>query len=94
MWAAQKVASSTTSGNGNDGSNIEVNSPKTGHESEHTFLRFSKLRERPHPTIDQVIRVNHAGEFGADRIYAGQAAILEGSEVGRVIKVGDYLEFS
>ena len=27
-------------------------------------------------TLDQFLRVDHAGEYGADRIYAGQAAIL------------------
>lgn len=26
--------------------------------------------------IDSLIRVNHAGELGADRIYAGQFAVL------------------
>lgn len=26
--------------------------------------------------LDTIIRVNHAGELGADRIYAGQMAIL------------------
>lgn len=26
--------------------------------------------------IDSLIRVNHAGELGADRIYAGQMAVL------------------
>lgn len=26
--------------------------------------------------LDSLIRVNHAGELGADRIYAGQMAIL------------------
>ena len=26
--------------------------------------------------IDRFIRVDHAGEFGADRIYAGQLAVL------------------
>ena len=26
--------------------------------------------------IQRMIRVNHAGEFGADRIYAGQMAVL------------------
>jgi ubiquinone biosynthesis monooxygenase Coq7 len=29
-----------------------------------------------------MIRVNHAGEFGAKRIYAGQLAILEKTELG------------
>ena len=42
---------------------------------------------RPHPTVDRVIRINHAGEFGADRIYAGQAAVLGSSSVGPLIKV-------
>lgn len=27
-------------------------------------------------TLDRFLRVDHAGEYGADRIYAGQAAIL------------------
>ena len=27
-------------------------------------------------TLDQFLRVDHAGEYGADRIYAGQAAVL------------------
>lgn len=26
--------------------------------------------------IESMIRVNHAGELGADRIYAGQMAVL------------------
>lgn len=27
-------------------------------------------------TLDSIIRVDHAGELGADRIYAGQMAVL------------------
>jgi ubiquinone biosynthesis monooxygenase Coq7 len=27
-------------------------------------------------TIDQMIRVDHAGEYGAARIYAGQLAVM------------------
>lgn len=42
---------------------------------------------RVHPTVERIIRVNHAGEFGAERIYAGQAAVLENSSVGPVIQV-------
>ena len=30
--------------------------------------------------LDRIIRVDHAGEFGADRIYAGQMAVL--GEIG------------
>ncbi|XP_050425261.1 5-demethoxyubiquinone hydroxylase, mitochondrial [Adelges cooleyi] len=36
--------------------------------------------------LDSLIRVNHAGELGADRIYAGQMAVLGNSEVGPKIK--------
>jgi hypothetical protein len=34
-----------------------------------------------------MIRVNHAGEFGANRIYAGQMSVLGDSSVGSSIKV-------
>jgi demethoxyubiquinone hydroxylase (CLK1/Coq7/Cat5 family) len=37
--------------------------------------------------IDSMIRVDHAGEFGAQRIYEGQMAILGKTKVGPVIKV-------
>ena len=37
--------------------------------------------------IDRILRVDHAGEFGADRIYAGQMAVLGKSSVGPVIQV-------
>jgi len=36
--------------------------------------------------LDRFIRVDHAGEFGADRIYAGQHAVLKGSSVGDTIQ--------
>lgn len=36
--------------------------------------------------IAEMIRVDHAGEFGADRIYAGQMAVLAGSTSGPKIK--------
>jgi demethoxyubiquinone hydroxylase (CLK1/Coq7/Cat5 family) len=31
---------------------------------------------RSPPELDSIIRVDHAGELGADRIYAGQMAVL------------------
>lgn len=31
---------------------------------------------RTSPVVDSIIRVDHAGELGADRIYAGQMAVL------------------
>uniref|UniRef100_A0AC34QPD7 5-demethoxyubiquinone hydroxylase, mitochondrial n=1 Tax=Panagrolaimus sp. JU765 TaxID=591449 RepID=A0AC34QPD7_9BILA len=36
--------------------------------------------------IEKVVRVDHAGELGADRIYAGQMAVLQGSSVADIIK--------
>lgn len=42
---------------------------------------------RPRPHIDRIIRVDHAGELGADRIYAGQMAILGKTSVGPTIQV-------
>lgn len=36
--------------------------------------------------LDKILRVDHAGEFGANRIYAGQMAVLGSSNVGPVIK--------
>ncbi|XP_060642294.2 5-demethoxyubiquinone hydroxylase, mitochondrial [Anolis sagrei] len=36
--------------------------------------------------LDRIIRVDHAGEYGANRIYAGQMAILGRTSVGPVIQ--------
>lgn len=36
--------------------------------------------------LDSIIRVDHAGELGADRIYAGQMAVLGNSAEGPLIK--------
>ena len=44
------------------------------------------LSKRAQSHIDRIIRVDHAGEFGADRIYAGQLAVLGKTSVGPVIK--------
>lgn len=35
---------------------------------------------------DRILRVDHAGELGADRIYAGQMAVLGKTTVGPVIQ--------
>ena len=37
--------------------------------------------------IDKIIRVDHAGELAADRIYAGQMAVLGRTDVGPTIQV-------
>ncbi len=36
--------------------------------------------------VASMIRVDHAGEYGAVRIYAGQLAVLGGTEAGAVIR--------
>ena len=36
--------------------------------------------------IQRIIRVNHAGEYGAKRIYEGQLAVLGKSPVAPVIR--------
>ena len=40
----------------------------------------------PNERVKQIIRVNHAGEYGAKRIYAGQLAILGKSKIAPVIE--------
>ncbi|XP_011498743.1 PREDICTED: ubiquinone biosynthesis protein COQ7 homolog isoform X1 [Ceratosolen solmsi marchali] len=44
------------------------------------------LRTKKGRIMDSIIRVDHAGEFGADRIYAGQMAILRNSPSGPMIE--------
>ena len=36
--------------------------------------------------IDRIIRVDHAGEFGAKRIYEGQLAVLRGKPEAHAIE--------
>lgn len=42
---------------------------------------MSQHVNRASPMVDKFVRVDHAGELGADRIYAGQMAVL-GTEIG------------
>ncbi|BFZ03496.1 hypothetical protein BsWGS_06535 [Bradybaena similaris] len=49
-------------------------------------LSTSVKDARTRALLDRVIRVDHAGEFGADRIYAGQLAVLGKTSVGPLIK--------
>ena len=51
-----------------------------------SVLHIRTFVTRPHPTVDRIIRVDHAGEYGADRIYAGQMAVLGNSPIGPVVK--------
>ncbi|XP_061709330.1 5-demethoxyubiquinone hydroxylase, mitochondrial [Cydia pomonella] len=41
---------------------------------------------KKNPHLDKIIRVDHAGELGADRIYAGQMAVLGNTAEGPTIK--------
>jgi 3-demethoxyubiquinol 3-hydroxylase len=40
----------------------------------------------PHQQVERIIRVDHAGEYGAARIYAGQLAVLGRGETGPVLR--------
>lgn len=40
----------------------------------------------PRETIARMIRVDHAGEYGAQRIYAGQLAVLKGTKHEPVLR--------
>ena len=50
--------------------------------------RREKARQKK--LVSKILRVDHAGEIGADRIYAGQLAVLKGTEYGPVIQVMVY----
>ena len=41
--------------------------------------------------LDKTLRVDHAGELGANRIYQGQMAVLGKSSVGPVIEVYNFM---
>jgi len=43
-------------------------------------------RQYSRQQIDRIIRVDHAGEYGANRIYAGQMAVLGKSKSGPLIQ--------
>ena len=43
-------------------------------------------RTRAQPDIERIVRVDHAGEYGAARIYAGQLAVLGRGEKGDLLR--------
>lgn len=51
------------------------------------IIRSASHSRRPGEMVDRIIRVDHAGEYGADRIYAGQLAVLQNTSVESTIKV-------
>ena len=63
--------------------NISANQVKS-------LVRFSHSRVRERRTkelLDKIFRVDHAGENGAVRIYAGQLAVLKRSSSAPCIQV-------
>ncbi|XP_026487047.1 5-demethoxyubiquinone hydroxylase, mitochondrial [Vanessa tameamea] len=52
----------------------------------HQARRAYSTTWKKNPQLDSIIRVDHAGELGADRIYAGQMAVLGNTAEGPLIK--------
>ena len=55
-----------------------------------TFIRNLSERAkqlRSKELLDKIIRVDHAGELGAKRIYQGQLAVLGNTPSGPIIEV-------
>ncbi len=52
-----------------------------------------KPEEKTRKLIDKIIRVDQAGELAADRIYAGQMAVLGRTDVGPTIQVNYLLNY-
>ena len=58
-------------------------------------IRSEKIENRRRKLmLSKILRVDHAGEVGADRIYAGQMAVLGNTEHGPIIKVFLFLRKS
>ena len=51
------------------------------------------MPEESKKLIDKIIRVDHAGEFGANQIYKGQLAVLGKTNVAPVIQVSVNFSF-
>jgi ubiquinone biosynthesis monooxygenase Coq7 len=47
---------------------------------------MKKMRKNKSTFVDEVIRVNHAGEFGAKRIYEGQLKFLKDQKALELVK--------
>ncbi|XP_038524975.1 5-demethoxyubiquinone hydroxylase, mitochondrial isoform X2 [Canis lupus familiaris] len=64
--------------------------PLTAYDGRRIGVRFYSsgmtLDNVNRAAVDRIIRVDHAGEYGANRIYAGQMAVLGRTSVGPVIQ--------
>ena len=85
-FVQRTIASSATCCGSSDGPS-DVSEEEAKPSSDSPLIVQLHSATRPGPTIDRMIRVNQAGEFGANRIYAGQAAILGDTETGPLIQV-------
>lgn len=54
--------------------------------SRRLHLAASAQAKRCSKTIDRIIRVDHAGELGANQIYKGQLAVLGNTKAGKTIE--------
>jgi len=56
-------------------------------------VKRARVRHSPKTEhlLDQTLRVDHAGEFGAVQIYKGQLAVLGRSDVASTLQVGHHL---
>jgi len=71
--------------NNNDNNNNTTTSSTTN-KAEKQQKQPPPFRGRATALTDEIIRVDHAGELGADRIYAGQMAILGNGPMGKTIE--------
>lgn len=53
----------------------------------HSVRSTRRARKQERRMLSKILRVDHAGEVGADRIYAGQMFVLGRSKYGPVIQV-------
>ena len=59
--------------------------------SSNQFRSTREKRKHERRMLSKILRVDHAGEMGADKIYAGQMAVLKDSDYGSLINVRIYL---
>lgn len=65
---------------------VQTGPIKSGMATVSTYAEREQRRRR-RQLYDRILRVNHAGELGADRIYAGQMAVLGSrSEAGAIVQ--------
>jgi len=72
---SRALSSSASGSNSNNDNNKSAAEPPVG-----------KLSQEERDLIEGMLRVNQAGELGADWIYRGQYAVLEKTDVGPVIQ--------